>query len=483
MASPAPRTPLVAPPTPDTDRSFSRHPSFSLRRGSTTTTAAAAAAAGLGIAGLPTPESSTFDAAALAPPADDIFPPNYNLSSSTPSTPPSASLNKRGSGSGPFNFQPMVASKSPPVGKPNQRRGHRYKHSSISHQIFLEPPARAPLVLPASLPIPTRAELLHSLTPPQRTRLLWCACHLSVALLTHYSAADSLAVTALAHLLVFDALSACVCLAADALANFEVWQRSSVRHPFGLERAEVLAGFAMAVLLLFMGFDTLSHAAEHLVEGLFDNDGGGGGGGESPHAAHMHAVRVSAGSVDLAALAALASSLVSGLVLKNHARIGRAVVVASAVQVNPAHLLTVVASLTLLVLPLASVGVSSVLDRGMAVAMAVAMVAMGVRLVRVLGGMLLMSYGGAARVAEVVRAIEEDEAVTGVVDARFWQVHHGLCMACLKVGVAAGAVGEAGEKGLRERVGRLVRERLGGGGAGPGRVRWEVSVQVTGGKV
>ncbi|KAH8148430.1 uncharacterized protein LAJ45_07532 [Morchella importuna] len=464
MASSIPPTPIIAPPTPDTDASFSRHHSFSLRRGSSTT-------AGLGIEGLPTPESSTFDAAALSPPTEDIFPPNYSLSS-TPeqprSTPPSASLNKRG---GPFNFQPMVAAKSPPVGKPNQRRGHRYKHSSISHQIFLEPPPRAPLVLPASLPIPTRAELFRSITTNQRTRVLWCICHLAVAILTLYSAAGSLAVTALSHLLVFDALSASVCVVVDVLSNFEVWGRSSIRHPFGLERAEVLAGFAMAVLLLFMGFDIISHTAEHLVEGLYTT--------ETSHESHMHSVRVSPGSVDLAALAALASSLVSGFLLKNHARIGRAVL-----QSNPSHLLTVVASFTLLLIPLTSVGFSSLLDRGMALGMALSMIAIGVRLVKVLGGMLLMSYGGAG-VADVVRAIEEDEAVTGVVDARFWQVHHGLCMACLKVGIAANAVGEVGEKGLRERVGRLVRDKLGGGsgGAGPGRVRWEVSVQVTGGKV
>lgn len=473
MASTVPPTPIIAPPTPDTDPG-SRHHSFSFRSGSS--------GAGLGIEGLPTPESSTFDASALSPPTEDIFPPNYSLSS-TPerSTPPSSSFNRRGSSSnGPFNFQPMIAAKSPPIGKPNQRRGHRYKHSSISHQIFLEPPPRAPLVLPASLPIPTRSELFRSITPNQRTRLLWCICHHAVALLTLYSAAGSLAVTALSHLLVFDALSASVCVVVDVLSNFEVWGRSSIRHPFGLERAEVLAGFAMAVLLLFMGFDIVSHTTEHLVEGWYVPSGSNT---ETLHETHLHAVRVSPGCVDITALAALSSTLISGLLLKNHARIGRAIHFGSlphhllplALR-NPSHLLTVLASLTLLLIPLTSVHFSSVLDRGMALAMALAMVGIGVRLVRVLGGMLLMSYGGPG-VAEVVRAIEADEAVTGVEDARFWQVHHGLCMACLKVGVAAGAVGEAGEKSLRERVVRLVRERLGGG------VRWEVSVQVVGGVV
>lgn len=118
-------------------------------------------------------------------------------------------------------------------GKQNQRRGHRYKHSSISHQIFLEPPVRAPLALPASLPIPTRKELLRSISSEQRTRLLWCVCHLSVAGITLWSAQGSLAVTALSHLIMFDALGASVCVVVDVLSNFEVWKRSSVRHPFG----------------------------------------------------------------------------------------------------------------------------------------------------------------------------------------------------------------------------------------------------------
>lgn len=79
-----------------------------------------------------------------------------------------------------------------------------------------------------------------------------------------------------------------------------------------------------------------------------------------------------------------------------------------------------------------------------------------------------MSFGGTG-VGDVIRVIEGDVGV-GVVEARFWQVHHGLGMASLKVGVAGSVVDEAGER-VRERVVRLVRDRMGGMG-----VRWEVSV-------
>ncbi|RYY37195.1 hypothetical protein EON62_01295, partial [archaeon] len=90
-------------------------------------------------------------------------------------------------------------------------------------------------------------------------RSWWSVCHALVAGYTLWSASGSLALTALSHLILYDAFGAMLCVAVDVLGNFEVWRRSSIRHPFGLERAEVLAGFAMSVLLLFMGMDLISH--------------------------------------------------------------------------------------------------------------------------------------------------------------------------------------------------------------------------------
>ena len=93
-----------------------------------------------------------------------------------------------------------------------------------------------------------------------------------------------------------------------------------------MERAEVLAGFAMSVFLLFMGFDIISHTTEHLVEGLYEGSGGHDGAVEHEvhaHEAHMHHARVSPGSVDLASLAALISTCISAILLGNHARIGK----------------------------------------------------------------------------------------------------------------------------------------------------------------
>jgi hypothetical protein len=56
---------------------------------------------------------------------------------------------------------------------------------------------------------------------------------MAVAAYTLWNASGSLAMTAVSHLIFFDALGAILCVAVDVLSNFDVWKRSSIRHPFG----------------------------------------------------------------------------------------------------------------------------------------------------------------------------------------------------------------------------------------------------------
>ncbi|KAL5002600.1 cation efflux family-domain-containing protein [Aspergillus recurvatus] len=370
---------------------------------------------------------------------------------------------------GPFNFQTTTMAKSPVV-KSNigQRRGHKYKHSSISHQIFLEPPPRAPLALPNSLPIPTLKECRASMSVDQKRRLWWSVCHMFVAAYTLWSAHGSLAMTALSHLILFDSLGALLCVVVDVLGNFEVWKRSSIRHPFGLERAEVLAGFAMCVLLLFMGLDLISHNLQHFLESS----------GHEPHHEHAHE-RVSPGSVDFTALLAISSTLISAIGLRNHGRIGKAmrfgyIESLPSVLSNPSRFLTLSCSTLLLLLPLVSIQLFRWLDVTLSSTISICMCFLGIRLVKTLGSMLLMSYSGPG-VSDVLRDIEADPSVFAVDDARFWQVHYGLCMANLKLRVSGS---EDNLSRLRDRVSSLVKNRLGGGYGGGGQ-KWEISVQYT----
>ena len=224
----------------------------------------------------------------------------------------------------------------------------------------------------------------------------------------------------------------------------------------------------MSVFLLFMGMDLISHNLQHVLEHV----------GHEPQTERQHQ-RVSPGSVDLASLLAIISTLVSAFGLKNHARIGKAMRFAyisslPSVLSNPSHFLTLSCSALLLLLPLLSVEMYVWLDRLLSTTIAVSMCVLGFRLVKTLGFMLLMSYSESG-VSDVMREIENDPAVNTVEEARFWQVHYGLCMANLKLRVHGG---EDTVTRLRERVTSLIRNRL-GGGYGSGRQRWEVSMQMT----
>lgn len=405
--------------------------------------------------------------------------------------------------SSPFNFQTQFMSTSPVKSNIGQRRGHRYKHSSIStqHQIFQEPPPRPPPVLPASLPVPTLREAWTSMHKDQRARLYWSLCHACVAGYVFFCAGESLAMTALSHLIFFDVGSAAICVGVDVLGNFEVWKRSSVRHPFGLQRVEVLAGFAMSVFLVFGGFDLLSHNFKHVLESVGSHaphhpHGGDGDGHEAAGAG-----TVSAGTVDLASLAAVLSTLVSAYGLKNHARIRRVMrpsYFSSFLPdflANPFHSLTLFFSFLMLLLPYLSVASFAWLDKLVCVAIAVSMFVLGTRLAAAQGFMLLMSYSGRrgrekgastfgvdagsdADTDDVVREIESEPHVSRVDEAQFWQVHYGLCMATMKLCVVRGcddvAMGQ-----LRQRIGRIVQNRLGEGYGKGGALRWEVTLQMS----
>jgi hypothetical protein len=92
--------------------------------------------------------------------------------------------------------------------------------------------------------------------------------------------------------------------------------------------------------------------------------------------------------------------------------------------------------------------------------------------------MLLMSYSGTG-VSDVMAEIESEPSITAVEEARFWQVHYGLCMANLKLRVRSSGTGDEGAAKLRDKIQMLVKNRLGGGYGKGGGVKWEVTTQLT----
>jgi divalent metal cation (Fe/Co/Zn/Cd) transporter len=306
------------------------------------------------------------------------------------------------------------------------------------------------------------------MTKEQRNRWLWCFGHLAVAAYVQTCAHESLSMTTLSHLLFFDALGAFLCVAVQVSRNFEVWNRSTISHPFGLERSEVLAGLAMSIILLFMGIDLISHGLTHALE----DDG--------HHESHHHD-HDSPENRAIAALLAVLSTILSAVVLGNHGRIGQAIDISlfqaflPASARNPSHFLPISLSLILFFLPLLGIHMSSRADAILGFVYALGMVALGSRLCYGVGRMLLMSYSGTG-VREVVQELSGDGAVSSVEEAKVWQVHYGLCMANFKLRVR----GADQVDRLRDRVSSLVRNRLGGGyGDGSKGVRWEISTQIT----
>ncbi|KAK7717852.1 cation diffusion zinc membrane transporter Zrg17 [Botryosphaeria dothidea] len=365
------------------------------------------------------PMSATFPPQQLG----SLSPSSANLSPRTPNSAyytPQMSVNSEASTpktassdapQNPFNFKPQqyVVGKPPAKSQDiGRRRGHKYKHSSVSHQIFLEPAPRAPLQVPASLPLPNWSEIRSSMTPEQKMRGLW------------------------------------------------------------FERFEVLTGLAMAVILIFTGFDLVSHNLQHALENS---------GGHESHHAHAHE-RVSAGSVDTAALAAIIATLISAIGLKNHARISKVLRFAyleslPSVLSNPSHFLTLSCSSLLLLLPLLSIEMYIWLDRSITAFIAVSMMLLGWRLGWSLGRILMMSYSGPG-LEGLLRMIEADPAVSSIEEAKVWQVHYGLCQANFKLRVRS--LDDMAK--LRDRVQSLVRNKL-AGGYGRGGEKWEVSTQLT----
>lgn len=283
---------------------------------------------------------------------------------------------------------------------------------------------------------------------------------------TAWNSHGSSAMEALSHLIFYDSLGALLCVFVEVLSNFEVWGRSSIKHPFGLQRMEVIAGFALSILLIFFGFDLISHNAKHALEGI----------GHVPHHSHSH-LRVSAGTVDFSVLLAIGSTLVSAVGLRNHARIGKAMRFAAmeslpSVLSNPSHFLTLSCSTTLLLLPLLSVETFQWMDKMLSLSIAFSMLFLGFHLGRNVGSMLLMSYPGKG-VSEVIHDIETDPLVRRVEQAKFWQAHYGVGIANLKLQVSGS---EESLLRLRDRIASLIRNRL-SGGYGSGGQKWEVSVE------
>lgn len=156
--------------------------------------------------------------------------------------------------------------------KPAHRKGHRYKHSSVSMNLFQEPIPIAdanqqPELIPDLYPIPNWRELLASALAGQKFKLALSCAHFVASLVVFVAGVrmSQPAFSTLAHLVFYDSLGSMVVAFVDLMSNFEVWSKSSIAYPFGLGRLEVLMGFALSTSLIMVGCDLVSHFVEETI--------------------------------------------------------------------------------------------------------------------------------------------------------------------------------------------------------------------------
>lgn len=388
---------------------------------------------------------------------------------STPPTPVSIEPRKSRANPRAFAFESVNASpptKGSPVTKLERRRGHHHKHS-LSHQFFLPPVQRAPLSLPASFPIPTWREVLAASTADQRMQLLWSLCHLLISFVVLKFNENSLAASSLSKCITFDAFGIASGAVFEILAHFPVWSSSSIKHPFGLKRAEVVVRFGAAVFLTYSGVELVREVVERLAIG--------GGHGHGPtDGVHLDPHALNSDFMTASMLVTIFITLFAAVVFDNHGQLCQALDLDSLPRPirNPFYLLSIAPACILLGVAAMGMHLHAILDRSMATAIAAALIWIGLTLIYRLGSILLMTYPSTA-VTALYDEIESDDSVYSV-DGKVWQVWTGLVMVSMRVAVRGG---EAAETRVRERIARYTRDVLGGGYGSGKAIKFDVKVE------
>ncbi|KAI1295005.1 Endoplasmic reticulum zinc transporter [Mortierella claussenii] len=134
----------------------------------------------------------------------------------------------------------------------------------------------------------------------------WILIHSSIAVMTWLSGmrSGSLSIIGLSYMMLFDAFGVLNIFVSSVIHTDINMKRSTVKHPFGVQRFEILFGLFNAIFLLFIGMNMLKESLEHLM--LEDDHHGG-----SDHGA---VVRVPL----FWTIVALGATLISSLGYQNH---------------------------------------------------------------------------------------------------------------------------------------------------------------------
>lgn len=349
----------------------------------------------------------------------------------------------------PFNFTSTYATSSKPgilstsnPARASQRRGHHYKHSSVSMNYFLEPELYVPLSIPVSLAVPTLREYYQSITQPQLYRILWCALRMVLAILVYSIGSPVHSAASLAHLLAYETVVSTSAACVSVLTNFEVWHKSTLRFPFALKRVEVLVAFGLSAVLLFIGCDIVSHSLQALATGHKNHQ----------NQAVNHHLAVHSGLLLIYTLTMLPTVVKQGFA-------------------NPLAVCTVLISGAVICVALLPLHIGAMLDSMLTPIIALTMISIGYTSSKLFSGMLAMSYCGPDRSKAICELVGSDPAVTHVEDISLWQVHHDLWLESMRITVAGDA---EDERRVRELATKVVREAV-----DVKDVKWETTIEIT----
>ncbi|GJJ77007.1 hypothetical protein EMPS_09366 [Entomortierella parvispora] len=292
--------------------------------------------------------------------------------------------------------------------------------------------------------LPSYGEIFGSLMPRQKTMFTWILVHSTIAVMTWLSGmrAGSLSIIGLSYMLLFDAFGVLNTFVSSVVHTDINLRRSTVKHPFGVQRFEILFGLFNAIFLLFIGMNMLKESLEHLM--LEDDHHGGD---------HGAVVRVPL----FWTVIALAATLISSLGYQNHKQFCLLLNSNSLSSTQAAYrhasssgLMGLVANQFTLLSLSCVVGVVVVamfphmdsLDKMVAIGQSLAMFALGGPLAKVLGMLVLQTTPPKAleNVEEAIRHLSAaNPAILRLERAHVWTNTYGQLIGTLMVSVAKGS--------------------------------------------
>ncbi|KAG0240483.1 Endoplasmic reticulum zinc transporter [Mortierella sp. GBA43] len=188
-------------------------------------------------------------------------------------------------------------------------------------------------------------------------------------------------------------------------------KRATVKHPFGIQRFEILFGLSNAIFLLFIGMNMLKESLEHLM--LEDDHHGG-----NDRGGHQAAVRISV----FWPLIGLGATLISALGYRNHSQFCQCCVVGVALVAMFPHV--------------------EGMDKLVAIVQSIVMFTLGGPLTKTLGMIILQTTppGALESVEEAIRQLSAaNPAILRIDRAHVWTNTYGQLIGTLILSVAKGS--------------------------------------------